>query len=147
MPLGFGPSLEELLIEHPRGRIWLRRNAISAWDVIRHEFESRHVRAFMAWQAFQTLVPLDAPGSGTLAYSIIFGRQRRSWTIPRGGSGSLTEALVAFIEDHGATRPVRPPRDAARARGRPLHRRRHRRRRALTGARRPCSRRSTSSTW
>jgi phytoene dehydrogenase-like protein len=101
LPLGFGPSLEELLLDHPRGRTWLRRNAISAWDVIRREFESRHVRAFMVWMAFQTLVPVDAPGSGMLAYSLIFGRQRRSWTIPRGGSGALTEALVHVIEDHG----------------------------------------------
>jgi phytoene dehydrogenase-like protein len=102
-PPGFGPTLEEMLLEHPRGRIWLRRNAMSAWDVIRREFESRHVQGFMVWQAFQTLVPIDAAGSGPLAYSIIFGRQRRSWSIPRGGSGALTEALRAFLEDHGAT--------------------------------------------
>jgi phytoene dehydrogenase-like protein len=102
-PPGFGPSLEEMLLEHPHGRIWIRRNAISAWDVIRREFESRHLRAFMVWMAFQTLVPVDAAGSGVLAYSLIFGRQRRSWTIPRGGSGALTDALVAFIEDHGGT--------------------------------------------
>ena len=38
--------------------------------------------------------PIDAPGSGPLAYSIVFGRQRRSWTLPRGGSGRLTDALV-----------------------------------------------------
>jgi phytoene dehydrogenase-like protein len=101
VPLGFGPSLENLLAEHPRGRTWLRRNSLSAWEVIRREFESRHVRAFMAWMAFQTLVPIDAPGSGILAYSLIFGRQRRSWTIPRGGSGALTEALAHFIEDNG----------------------------------------------
>ena len=102
-PLGFGPSLEEMLLEHPRGQTWLRRNAISAWDVIRREFASRHVRAFMVWMSFQTLVPIEAPGSGVLAYSLVFGRQRRSWTIPRGGSGALTEALVRFIEDHGGT--------------------------------------------
>jgi phytoene dehydrogenase-like protein len=102
-PHGFGPSLEELLLAHPRGRIWLRRNAISAWEIIRREFESRHVRAFMLWMAFQTLVAADAAGSGTLAYSLIFGRQRRSWSIPRGGSGSLTEALVRCLEDHGGT--------------------------------------------
>jgi phytoene dehydrogenase-like protein len=102
-PLGFGPSLEEMLLEHPRGRVWMRRNAISAWDIIRREFESRHVRAFMVWMAFQTLVPVDAAGSGVLAYSLIFGRQRRSWTIPRGGSGSLTDALVRFIENHEGT--------------------------------------------
>ena len=102
-PPGFGPSLEELLMEHPRGRIWLRRNAIGAWDVIKREFEDRHVQAFMVWQAFQTLVPLDAAGSGVNAYSIIYGRQRRSWSVPRGGSGALTEALARFLEDHGST--------------------------------------------
>jgi phytoene dehydrogenase-like protein len=102
-PPGFGPSLEELLLKHPRGRIWLRRGALTAWDVIRREFEDRHVQAFMIWQAFQTLVPIDAAGSGVNAYSIIFGRQRRSWSIPRGGSGALTEALTRFLEDHGST--------------------------------------------
>ena len=109
-PPGFGPSLDERLAEHPRGRIWQRRRMMSAWDVIRREFESPHVQAFMLWQAFQTLVPIDMPGSGQLAYSIVFGRQRRSWTLPRGGSGALTDTLVRFIEDHGGTvlceRPV-----------------------------------------
>ena len=102
-PVGFGPSLEERLREHPRGNIWRRRSALSAWEVIRREFESPHVQAYMLWQAYQTLVPVDAPGSGVLAYSVVFGRQRRSWTIPRGGSGRLTGALVACIEDHGGT--------------------------------------------
>jgi phytoene dehydrogenase-like protein len=102
-PVGFGPSLEELLRQHPRGGVWRRRNAMSAWDVIRHEFESRHVQSFLLWQAFQTLVSIDLPGSGALAYSIVYGRQQRSWTLPRGGSGQLTDALVRFIEDHGGT--------------------------------------------
>jgi phytoene dehydrogenase-like protein len=100
-PPGFGPSLEEMLRDHPDGARWMRRRMMSAWDVIRHEYESEHVRAFMLWQAFQTLVPVDSAGSGPLAYSIVFGRQRRSWTIPRGGSGRLTEALAAVITDHG----------------------------------------------
>jgi phytoene dehydrogenase-like protein len=100
-PIGFGPSLEARLAEHPRGSIWLRRRAMSAWDVIRHEFESEHVRAFLLWQAYQTLVPVDSDGSGQLAYSLVFGRQRRSWTIPRGGSGALTDALVTCISEHG----------------------------------------------
>ncbi len=100
-PPGFGPSLEEMLADHPDANRWRRRRLLSAWDVIRHEFESPHVRSFMLWQAFQTLVPVDSPGSGALAYSIVFGRQRRGWTIPRGGSGRLTEALARSIADDG----------------------------------------------
>lgn len=102
-PPGFGPSLEEMLGEHPDGARWSRRRLMSAWDVIRLAYESEHVRAFMLWQAFQTLVPVDSAGSGPLAYSIVFGRQHRSWTIPRGGSGQLTEALVRCIADHGGS--------------------------------------------
>ena len=62
-----------------------------------------HVQGFLLWQAYQTLVPVESPGSGPLAYSIVFGRQRRSWTIPRGGSGKLTDALVDCIVEHGGT--------------------------------------------
>jgi phytoene dehydrogenase-like protein len=100
-PIGFGPSLEEMLADRPGGRKWLRRAALSAWDVVRHEFTSRHVQAFMLWMAFQTAQPVDSAGSGPLAYSIVFGRQRRSWTIPRGGSGELARALAEVIEEGG----------------------------------------------
>jgi phytoene dehydrogenase-like protein len=100
-PIGFGPSLEEMLAERPGGDKWLRRTGLSAWDVVRHEFESRHVRSFLLWMAFQTAQPVDSAGSGPLAYSILFGRQRRSWTIPRGGSGELVRALVEVIEEGG----------------------------------------------
>jgi phytoene dehydrogenase-like protein len=100
-PVGMGPSLEELLREVPDGGVWVRRSAMSAYDVVRHEFEDPHVRAFLLWQAFQTLVSVDLPGSGALAYSILYGRQQRSWTLPRGGSGELTDALVRVIEAHG----------------------------------------------
>lgn len=102
-PVGFGPSLPELLAAHPRGNIWRRRMMLSSWDIIRHEFESPQVRAYLAWQAFQTLVPIDATGSGMLVYSILGSRSRRSWTIPRGGSGRLTEALVDYLEARGST--------------------------------------------
>ena len=102
-PPGLGPSVDQLLSEHPRGSMWLRRKAMSAWDVIRHEFEDPHIQAFLLWQAYQTLVPVESDGSGQLAYSLVFGRQRRSWTIPRGGSGALTDAIVACITDHGGS--------------------------------------------
>lgn len=100
-PLGHGPSLKALLAEHPRGGVWARRMAMSAKDVILREFENRHIRAFMGWMAFQTAVPIDQSGTGLLAYQIVAPRQARSWSIPRGGSGRLTDALVGFLEGKG----------------------------------------------
>ena len=100
-PIGFGPSLEEMLLEKPGGARWLRIAAMSAWDVVSRQFESPHMQAFMLWMAFQTAQPVDSAGSGPLAYSIVFGRQRRSWTIPRGGSAELVRALVEVIEEGG----------------------------------------------
>jgi phytoene dehydrogenase-like protein len=100
-PVGLGPSFEERLAGRPGAQRWRRRAALSAWDVITYEFESRHVRAFMLWMAFQTGQPVESAGSGPLAYSIVFGRQRRSWTLPRGGSGELARALVEVIEEGG----------------------------------------------
>jgi phytoene dehydrogenase-like protein len=102
-PVGFGPSLDARLAEHPRGRLWQRRRQLSAWDVIRHEFRDRRVQAFMLWMAFQTNQAVDVPGSGVLAYSLIFGRQQRSWSIIPGGSGQLVSALTRYLEDHGGT--------------------------------------------
>lgn len=100
-PAGMGPSLDQLLAEHPRGRVWQRRRLLSAWDVIRTEFESREARAFLMWMAFQTFQALDVPGTGVLASSIVAGRQRRSWSVLLGGTGRLTDALVGYIERHG----------------------------------------------
>ena len=100
-PVGFGRSFDALLEGRPGADRWRRRAAMSAWDVVRHEFESRHVQAFMLWMAFQTGQPVGSAGSAPLAYSIVFGRQRRSWTLPRGGSGELARALVAVIEQGG----------------------------------------------
>jgi phytoene dehydrogenase-like protein len=102
-PIGVGPSLDQLLSEHPRGNIWKRRRMMSAWDVIRHEYESPHIQSYLLWQAYQTFVRPDSAGSGILAYSTVCSRQRRSWTIPIGGSGALTDALVSCLKGYGGT--------------------------------------------
>lgn len=100
-PLGRGPGLDQMLDGHRNGNVWKRRRVMSSWEVIRHEFESRHIRSYMLWQAYQTMVRPDAAGTGPLAYSIIAGRQEKSWSIPVGGSGKLTDALVACLESYG----------------------------------------------
>ncbi len=100
-PVGFGKPINERLAEHPQGRLWQRRIAMSAWEIIRDNFENEHTRAFMLYMALQTLVMPDWPTSGRLAYALVYGRQRWSWTVPKGGSGVLTQALARLIEAHG----------------------------------------------
>src|ERR687885_225915 len=99
-PIGYAPPLDEALADKPR---WLRRIAMSSAGVIGHEYEDPHVQSYLLWQAFQTAQPVDAFGSGLLAYSIVAGRQAQSWTLPLGGSGELAKALVRALEDSGGT--------------------------------------------
>jgi phytoene dehydrogenase-like protein len=100
-PVGFGKGLNERLAEHPKGKMWQRRLGMSAWEIIRDTFEDDHCRAFMVWMAYQTVEPPDAAATGRLAYAICAGRQRWGWTTPKGGSGTLTQALARLIEAHG----------------------------------------------
>jgi phytoene dehydrogenase-like protein len=97
-PIGRAPRLEEALDAR-----WRRRLALSAWDVIRMEFEDWHTRAFMLWMSVMTVQAADRPGTGPLAYSLAYGRQQHSWTLPRGGSAALPLALARLVEDHGGT--------------------------------------------
>ena len=96
-PVGWGPSVEEGLATHPDGFRWLRRQAASAWEIISAEFTDWHPRAFMLWMSFMTVQPPDRPGTGLLAYSVAYGRQRHSWTMPKGGSIALPQALARLI--------------------------------------------------
>src|SRR5436305_11820508 len=97
-PIGYVPPLDELLCDKPR---WLRRIAMTSYDVVTQTYEDPHVQSYILWQAFQTAQPVDSPGSGLLAYSIVAGRQASSWTLPRGGSGELARALVDCLHAHG----------------------------------------------
>src|SRR5260370_13219811 len=100
-PAGWDASLSVLLAEHPQGGKWLRRQALSAWDIIDAAFEDWHVKSWMVWFAAGTLQPAQRPGTGTLATSFVSGRQRNGWAIPKGGSGSLPNALRRIIEVQG----------------------------------------------
>jgi phytoene dehydrogenase-like protein len=99
-PAGWTSAAEQLA-EHPLSATWLRRQALSAWDIIDSAFEDWHIKAWMLWFAEGTLQPAERPGTGQLAYSFVGGRQRNGWTIPKGGSGSLPIALGRIIEAHG----------------------------------------------
>jgi phytoene dehydrogenase-like protein len=100
-PIGFGKPLNERLAEHPQGKLWQRRLAMSAWEILRDTFEDNHCRAFMTGCPY-ALQPLQDPGSARAAY-IPLHQQRESRPLPKRGSGALTEALSRFVEAHGGT--------------------------------------------
>lgn len=100
-PIGFGPTLAERLRARPDGGRWLRRFAMSSWDIIRDTFEDWHNQTYMLWMATQTVQPADRPGTGMLAYSLVAGRQKHSWAIPKGGSGQLAYSIARVIEAGG----------------------------------------------
>jgi len=100
-PVGFGKSLNELLLAHPQGKIWQRRLAMSAWEILKETFEDDHCRAFMMGCPY-SLQPVLDPATARAAY-IPLHQQRESRPLPKGGSGALTTALARLIEAHQGT--------------------------------------------
>jgi phytoene dehydrogenase-like protein len=99
-PVGFGKPLNDQLAQQHRGKLWQRRLAMSAWEIIRDTFEDEHSRVFMLYMSHLSAEPPDAPMTGRLAYAT--ARQQHSGRpIPKGGSGMLTQALARCIEAHG----------------------------------------------
>jgi phytoene dehydrogenase-like protein len=99
-PIGFAKPLNEQLAQLPHGKLWQRKLAMSAWDVIKDTFEDDHSRTFMLYMSHLAAEPPDAPVTGRLA----FGAPRQQYSgrpLPKGGSGMLSEALGKFIEAHG----------------------------------------------
>src|ERR1700730_6223460 len=97
-PVGFGKPVNDQLAQHPHGKLWQRRLAMSVWGIVRDSFEDDHCRAFMLASPWTLQPPLD-PFTGRLAY-ITFHQQRQSRPLPKGGSGALAQALVRCIEAH-----------------------------------------------
>jgi phytoene dehydrogenase-like protein len=99
-PIGFGKPMNELLAGIPRGKLWQRRMAMSAWEIIRDNFEDDHCRAFLLAMGHLSTIPPEQPVTGRLAYSAA-SSQLSDRPIPKGGSGALTQALAQFFEAHG----------------------------------------------
>ena len=97
-PIGFGKPINERLAEHPQGKQWQRRLAMSFWEIISETFEDDHCRSFMLGCPYG-LQPILDPGSARAAY-IPLNQQRESRPLPKGGSGALTQALAKLIETH-----------------------------------------------
>ena len=101
-PIGFGKPINERLAEHPDGKKWLRRVAMSGWEIIRDNFEDDHCRCFMMWMAFQTVTPPEWPMTGRLAYSLVYGPPALELVRAEGRLGRiLRKSLVRLVEEHG----------------------------------------------
>ena len=100
-PIGFATPLAESLAAHPKGKLWQRRMAMSAWDIIRDTFEDDHSRSFMLAVGHLSAVSPEQAVTGRLAYTAV-SQQMTDRPIPKGGSGALTQALARFLEAHNS---------------------------------------------
>ena len=101
-PVGFGKSLAERLAEHPRGKVWQRRMAMSKWDVLHKSFEDERTMVAMM-PPFPK--ELTGPYSGFSAYP----SKKEEVPQPKGGSGMIAAALSRFLEAHGGEILVNKP--------------------------------------
>lgn len=58
-------------------------------------FHSDHARILFLGNAMHADIPLDAPGSGLMGFLLTMLAQDGGFPVPEGGSGGLTDALVA----------------------------------------------------
>lgn len=84
----------------PLSTVWQRRYGMSAYDVVQNLFESDRVRSFHLAVARFTSEPGGEPLTGRTAFTAFF-YQLGGRPVPKGGSGTLTQALGRVIEKHG----------------------------------------------
>jgi phytoene dehydrogenase-like protein len=112
--------------------------SVSTFDLMEELFEHDKVKAHFGRVAGENLVSPDEKATGIGAYVFLGFLEKFGFGVPVGGSGSLTDALIACIEDHGgAVRAGGRARGGDRRRGRTgvvldgerlsMQRRRHRR--------------------
>ena len=66
-----------------------------------HHFRSERTRALFAGLAAHSFLALDEPLSGIFGLMMAIPAHAVGWPIPRGGSGSLTNALICYYEKLG----------------------------------------------
>ena len=108
MPLGASYAM---LDQSREGRDLWRVMQMSSHDVLCEMFEHDRVRAHFARVAGENLVSPDEKATGIGIYVFLAFLEGYGFGVPVGGSGALTDALIACIEDHGgavvADTPVR----------------------------------------
>ena len=100
MPVG---ASNMMLDQSPEGRAIWRIMQMSSHDVLCELFESDKVRSHFARVAGENLVSPDEKATGIGVYVFLGFLERFGFGVPQGGSGSLTNALIACIEAHGGS--------------------------------------------
>ncbi|HEX7710024.1 MAG TPA: NAD(P)/FAD-dependent oxidoreductase [Sphingomonadaceae bacterium] len=98
MPVGAQAAMMDQSAE---GREIMRTMALSTFDLMEELFEHDKVKAHFGRVAGENLVSPDEKATGIGAYVFLGFLEKFGFGVPVGGSGSLTSALIACIEDHG----------------------------------------------
>ena len=100
MPVG---SQTAMMDQSPQGQEIMRTMGMSTFDLMGELFEHDKVKAHFGRVAGENLVSPDEKATGIGAYVFLGFLEKYGFGVPVGGSGRLTDALVACIEDHGGT--------------------------------------------
>lgn len=98
MPLGAAAAMMD---QSREGRELWRTSQMSTHDLLCRTFESDRVRTLFARVAGENLVGPDEKGTALGIYVFLGFLEAYGFGVAAGGSGSLTQALIACIEDHG----------------------------------------------
>jgi len=91
-----------------QGQDFLRTVLSSAIDVTNDWFEGDHIKIALARFASEVMVGPQEKGTGNAMF-FVASLHSWGWGLPVGGSGALTEALAALVQDSGGTIKVSSP--------------------------------------
>jgi len=97
-PMGASTAL---LDQSPEGRALWRTTQMSTHDLLTSVFEHDRVRMHFARVAGENLVSPDEKATALGVYVFVGFLEAYGFGVPRGGSGALTDALIASIRSHG----------------------------------------------
>ncbi len=93
------------LVRFPRHQLLMARFATAAFQPAQrlayHRFANPRTRALFAGLAAHSFLSLDRPLSSAIALVLAAAAHAVGWPIPRGGSRSITQALVAHLHQLG----------------------------------------------